>query len=120
MQSKTLFAAMIAAAFTFPLAANAGGNKDHSAKTASAETAATNGANDGGAEAMFKAMDKDGDGFISNAEAAGSPHAPQFAQLDKNGDGKLSRDEHYNAPDHVAARAKGPSGTGNTSGAKAY
>ena len=98
MNTKSLFAALVAAAFAFPLAANAGGTGKH--------TASANGANDGGAAAMFKSMDKNGDGFISKDEAKGTPHDADFASLDKNGDGKLSADEHANAKEHVAARVK--------------
>ena len=104
MQNKSLLAAVVAAAFAFPLAANAGGTGKH--------TASANGANDGGAAAMFKSMDKNGDGFISKDEAKGTPHDADFASLDKDGDGKLSPDEHANAKEHVAARAKaGSSGS---------
>ena len=60
------------------------------------------------------------DGFISKAEAAGPPHAADFASLDKNGDGKLSSEEHYNAKEHVAARSKagttGSTASSSTSG----
>ena len=105
MQRNTLLAALVAAAFAFPLAANAGG-KDKQATSA-------NGGNDGGAAAMFKSMDKNGDGFISKDEAKGSPHDADFASLDKDGDGKLSPEEHYNAKEHVAARNK----AGNTGAA---
>jgi hypothetical protein len=102
MQTKPLFAALVAAAFAFPLAASAGGTD----KPAGAKTASTaNGSNDGGAEAMFKSLDKNGDGFISKEEAAGTPHAADFATLDKNGDGKLSRDEHASAKEHAAAKS---------------
>ena len=104
MQTKPLFAALVAAAFAFPIAAHAGGADKQ--KTTSTQAASTNGANDGGAEAMFTAMDKNGDGILSKEEAAGTPHAADFASLDKNGDGKLSREEHANAKEHVAARAK--------------
>ena len=99
MQRKSLLAAVLAAAFAFPLAANAGGTDKHKSTSA-------NGANDGGASAMFTSMDKNGDGFISKDEAKGTPHAADFASLDKNGDGKLSKDEHFNAKEHVAARSK--------------
>ena len=112
MQRNTLFAALVAAAFAFPLAANAGGKDKHASSA--------NGANDGGASAMFKSLDKNADGFISKDEAAGTPHAADFTSLDKNGDGKLSQDEHYNAKEHVAARAKagnsGASANGSSSG----
>jgi EF hand domain-containing protein len=112
MQRKPLIAALLAAAFAFPLAANAGGaDKPAGAKTA----AAANGANDGGAEAMFTSLDKNGDGFISKEEATGTPHAGDFASLDKNGDGKLSREEHANAKEHVAARANAGSTGSSTS-----
>ena len=99
MQRKTLFAALVAAA-VFPLAATAGNTGTHD------KAAAANGGNDGGAAAMFKSMDKNGDGFISKDEAKGTPHDADFASLDKNGDGKLSPEEHANAKEHVAARAK--------------
>jgi hypothetical protein len=112
MQTKPLFAALVAAAFAFPLAANAGGADKHAADKP-AKSASASGSNDGGAEAMFKSMDKNGDGFISKEEAAGTPHAADFASLDKNGDGKLSREEHSNAKEHVAAREKAGS-TGST------
>ena len=112
MQTKPLFAALVAAAFAFPLAANAGGADKH--KT----TASANGSNDGGAAAMFKSMDKNGDGFISKEEATGTPHAADFASLDKNSDGKLSADEHANAKEHVAAREKAGS-TGSTASSSA-
>jgi hypothetical protein len=95
MQRKSLIAVALAAAFAFPLAANAGNDKTHSASAA--------GGNDGGAAAMFKSMDKNADGFISKDEAKGSPHDAEFAMLDRNGDGKLSRAEHAAAPDHVKA-----------------
>ena len=126
MQTKPLFAALVAAAFAFPLAANAGGgtHKHTGDKTASAAPA--NGANDGGAAAMFKSMDKNGDGFISKEEAMGTPHAADFASLDKNSDGKLSAEEHANAKEHVAARAKegstgkSASSSSTASGGKTY
>jgi len=113
MQRKPLIAAILATAFAFPLAANAGGADKHTG----AKTAAANGANDGGAEAMFKSMDKDGDGIISKEEAAGTPHAADFASLDKDGDGKLSREEHANAKEHVAARESAGSTGSPTSSA---
>ena len=113
MQRKSLFAAAIAAVFAFPLAAHAGSDK---VKTATA--------NDGGAESMFKSMDKNGDGFISKDEAKGTPHAADFASLDKNGDGKLSPEEHAAAKEHMAAKSKSTpsagtaSSTSDTSGSK--
>src|SRR5689334_13902684 len=109
MDRNPLYAALIAAAFAFPLAAGANTGD----KTSKPTSAAAGAGNDGGAEAMFAALDKNGDGFISKEEAAGTPHAADFASLDKNGDGKLSREEHYNAKEHVAARAKAGA-TGST------
>jgi len=105
MQRKHLIATFVAA-FALPLAANAAG-------TGKQADAQANSAKDGGAEAMFGSLDKNGDGFISKEEAAGTPHAADFATLDKNGDGKLSREEHAAAKEHVAARAKAGS-TGST------
>ena len=102
MQRKNVVATIIAAAFALPLAATAGGPDKH---TGAKKTAATTGAHDGGAQAMFTSMDKNSDGFISMAEATNTPHAADFAALDKNADGKLSAEEHANAKEHVAARA---------------
>ena len=61
---------------------------------ASAGASASSNKSDGGAEAMFKALDKDNDGNITKDEAKGTPHDKDFAKLDKNKDGKLSREEH--------------------------
>ncbi len=117
MQRKPLLATVLAAAFIFPLAANAGGtDKPAGAKSASAPSAATNGGNDGGAEAMFASLDKNSDGFITKEEAMGTPHHGDFAKLDKSGDGKLSREEHAAAPEHVAGRSKGTANGSTTSG----
>lgn len=58
-------------------------------------------ADDKGAEAMFKAMDKNNDGVVTKEEAKGTPHARDFSKLDKDGDGKLSRKEHAAAPEHA-------------------
>ena len=95
MTLKTLIAAAVAAAFALPLAATAADDKASSGATKS----------DGGAEAMFKALDKDKDGFMSREEVKGTPHDKDFTTLDKNGDGKLSREEHAAAPEHQKAAA---------------
>jgi Ca2+-binding EF-hand superfamily protein len=96
MTLKPLIAAAAAAAFT-ALPAHAAGDKASSGATKS----------DGGAEAMFKAMDKNKDGSISKDEAKGTPHDKDFAKLDKNSDGKLSREEHAAAPEHAAKASAG-------------
>ena len=116
MQRKPLIAAVLAAAFAFPLT-SAANNQAAGTKPSANASASTTAGNDGGAEAMFKSMDKNGDGFISKEEAAGTPHAGDFASLDKNGDGKLSREEHANAKEHVAGRsgAKSTASTANSS-----
>lgn len=123
MQPKSLIAAVLAAAFAFPLAATAGGDKTSKDKTASTQSGATNGAAaDGGADAMFKAMDKNSDGIVTREEAMGTPHHAQFAQLDKDGDGKLSREEHAAAPEHArGASSAGTAGSDTgSSGKKPY
>jgi hypothetical protein len=96
MKLKTLIATAAAAVLAVPLSTLAAG--------------------DGGAEAMFKALDKNTDGSISKDEAKGTPHDKDFAKLDKNRDGKLSRQEHAAAPEHAGA-ASSSSGAGST-GAK--
>ena len=130
MMFKTLIAAAVAAAFALPFSASAAGDKaDKADKAASGSSAGTStsgsasaggssgsagdkassGAtkSDGGAEAMFKALDKNNDGFMSKEEVKGTPHDKDFSKLDKNNDGKLSREEHAAAPEH-----SGKAGTG--------
>ncbi len=55
------------------------------------------------AESTFKTLDKDSDGNITTAEAAGDAElSAQFATLDKDANGSLSADEfkaHTAAPD---------------------
>jgi EF hand domain-containing protein len=124
MTLKTLIAAAVAAAFAWPLAAGAddkastgaSAGSDKSAAQPSSSDKASAGAtkDDGGAEAMFKALDKNNDGYISKEEAKGTPHDKDFAKLDKNGDGKLSREEHAAAPEH-AGKAKSGSAAGASS-----
>jgi Ca2+-binding EF-hand superfamily protein len=76
---------------------------------------------DGGAEAMFKALDKDTDGSISKEEAKGTPHDEDFAKLDKDSDGKLSREEHAAAEEHAGDKSSssGASGKAGSSGSGA-
>jgi hypothetical protein len=99
-RNKTLIAAAVAAALALPLASMAGGDKKTSS-TGESSAAATQAKADNGAEAMFKSLDKNKDGFLSKDEAKGTPHDKDFATLDKNSDGKLSREEHAAAPEHA-------------------
>src|SRR5499427_9511736 len=111
MTLKTLIAAAVAAAFAWPLAAGAqdkpstgaSAGSDKSATKPSTSDKASGGAtkDDGGAEAMFKSLDKDKDGYLSKAEVKGTPHDKDFDKLDKNHDGKLSREEHAAADEHT-------------------
>lgn len=94
MNLKILAAAAVAAAFAFPAMA-----ADDKAKASAGATKA-----DGGAEAMFKALDKNKDGNLSRDEVKGTPHDKDFATLDKNKDGKLTRQEHASAPEHAAKK----------------
>jgi hypothetical protein len=108
MTFKTLIAAAVAAAFALPFSASAAGDKADKAASSSNKSAATGATkSDGGAEAMFKALDKNNDGFMSKEEVKGTPHDKDFSKLDKNNDGKLSRQEHAAAPEH-----SGKAGTG--------
>jgi hypothetical protein len=109
MKLKTLSAAAAAAAF----AALAFGVQ-------AADEKASGGASkpDGGAEAMFKALDKNKDGSISKDEAKGTPHDKDFAKLDKNSDGKLSRQEHAAAPEHSGKASAGATSSSGAAGGK--
>ncbi len=112
MKLKTLVTAAVATAFAFPLGASAADDKASSAGATK---------NDGGAEAMFKGLDKDKDGNLTKEEVKGTPHDKDFSTLDKDSDGKLTREEHAEAPEHKssAAGASGssPSGAGSAGGA---
>jgi EF hand len=115
---------LIAAAFALPVAAYAGGDKASSASSGSgAAASATGGTASASAStdgsAMFKALDKNNDGFISREEAKGSPHEKDFDKLDKNQDGKLSREEHQAAHDAQASTGGTKSDSGSGSAAAA-
>ena len=97
MKARALIALAAAATLALPLTAQAQADKAKS---------------DGGAEAMFKALDKDKDGNLTREEVKGTPHDKDFAELDKNNDGKLSRQEHAAAPEHSGSKAA----TGGTTG----
>lgn len=141
MKPMTLIAISIAALFAVPLAALAAGDKASSGSSGSSATQAqsaggspsasgsssaggssgsSSGAtkSDGGAEAMFKALDKNQDGYISKEEAKGTPHDKDFSTLDKDHDGKLSREEHAAAPEHSGDKASAGSSAGDTKGSK--
>ena len=91
MTFKTLIAAAVAAAFALPFSASAAGDKADKAASSSDKSAPSGATkSDGGAEAMFKALDKNNDGFMSKEEVKGTPHDKDFSTLDKNDDGKLS------------------------------
>ena len=115
MRTNLLIVAAIAAAFA---ASCAHTNRDRTASYSGPASARS----DGGAETMFRALDKNRDGFISRAEAQGSPHQQDFDALDTNRDGMLSREEHAAAHARSAAapmtdqRAAAP-GTGGPGGA---
>jgi hypothetical protein len=129
MMFKTLIAAAVAAAFALPFSASAAGDKADKAASGSSAGTSTSGSasaggtsgssgdkaasgatkSDGGAEAMFKSLDKDKDGFMSKEEVKGTPHDKDFSSLDKDNDGKLSREEHAAAPEHAGKAGTGAS-----------
>lgn len=115
MRTNLLIVAAITAAFA---ASCAHINRDRTASY----SGTTMGRSDGGAETMFRALDKNRDGFISRAEAQRSPHEQDFDALDTNRDGMLSREEHGAAHARSSAapmgepRAAAP-GTGGPGGA---
>lgn len=98
MKTNLLIVAAIAAAFA---ASCAHTNRDRTASTSSTAVARS----DGGAEAMFRGLDKNNDGFISRAEAQGTPHQRDFDALDTNRDDRLSRAEHAAAPERARSAA---------------
>ena len=96
MKKFTLFAAAIALAAGSAYAAD----KDKtSSKSAKADKNVIQKQEEkGGAlnnDTSFRVMDKNNDGYLSKAEAAGNPDlAKRFAEADGNHDGKLSRMEY--------------------------
>jgi hypothetical protein len=100
MTRKFNAAAIAAAIAILPFAALAQADKAGGSASPPSTGTTQSAPASGGAEAMFKSLDKNGDGFISKDEARGSPHDKDFAKLDKDGDGKLSRAEHAAAPEH--------------------
>ena len=67
----------------------------------------------GGGNAIFAALDANGDGVIDASEIANAPSA--LKKLDKNGDGKLTRDEVRGSG---GRRNGGKSGSTNTTSQK--
>ena len=92
MKKFTLFAAALALAAGSAYAAD----KDKTAKTD--KNVVEKQQEKGGAlnnEGSFRVMDKNNDGYLSKAEAAGNPDlAKRFAEADSNKDSKLSRMEY--------------------------
>jgi hypothetical protein len=75
------------------------GPVDAGVAPAQAESAAAGGSGD--------ALDANGDGFLSLAEAAGSEHiVTRFGRADRNKDGKLSRAEYDRLDKLPAPKAK--------------
>jgi EF hand len=110
MKRNTWMTFAVAAALAAPLAVYAAGDKATSTSGASSAGATS----DGGAEAMFKALDKDNDGFLTRDEVKGTPHDAAFDTLDTNHDGKLSREEHAAAPEHAGKASSGSSAAPST------
>ena len=92
MKKFTLFAAALALAAGSAYAAD----KDKTAKTD--KNVVEKQQEKGGAlnnESSFRVMDKNNDGYLSKAEAAGNKDlAKRFGEADDNKDGKLSRMEY--------------------------
>ncbi|OAI51970.1 hypothetical protein AYO46_01200 [Betaproteobacteria bacterium SCGC AG-212-J23] len=75
-------------------------------------------------DTSFRVLDKNNDGYVSKAEAAGNPDlAKRFKEADSNKDGKLSRMEYlkimakidtHNAADKVSKSTDGKAATGGT------
>jgi hypothetical protein len=104
MTLKTLIAASLAAAFaTLPFAVQAAGDKASAGATKS----------DGGAEAMFKSMDKNKDGSISKDEAKGTPHGERRYHVI----GRCVRQQQVEVKDRLASR--GPAGRRRARSARA-
>jgi Ca2+-binding EF-hand superfamily protein len=87
---------LLAAAFALAAGSAYAADKDKSAKTD--KNVIEQQQEKGGAlnnETSFRVMDKNNDGYLSKAEAAGNKDlAKRFAEADSNNDGKLSRMEY--------------------------
>jgi len=75
-------------------------------------------------DTSFRVLDKNNDGYLTKAEAAGNPDlAKRFKEADTNKDGKLSRAEYlkvmakidtHNAADKVSKSTDGKAASGGT------
>lgn len=90
MKKLTLIAAALALAFGTAYAADKSAKQDKNVIQKQEEK--------GGAlnnDTSFRVLDKNNDGYLSRAEAAGNPDlAKRFKEADTNKDGKLSRMEY--------------------------
>ena len=119
MKKLTLLAAALALAFGTAYA------EDKSAKTD--KNVIEKQQEKGGAlnnDTSFRVLDKNNDGYLSKAEAAGNPDlAKRFKEADTNNDGKLSRMEYlkimakidtHNAANKVSKSTDKQSASGGT------
>ena len=118
MKKLTLIAAALALAFGTAYAAD---------KSAKHENVIDKQQEKGGAlnnDTSFRKLDKNNDGYLSRAEAAGNPDlAKRFKEADSNNDGKLSRMEYlkvmakidtHNAANKVSKSTDKQSASGGT------
>jgi hypothetical protein len=104
---RKLIVAAVAASFAFAAQAADDKAKAGASATTDKSSAAAGASQTGnkGADAMFNALDKNRDGFLTREEAKGTPHDKDFTTLDKDSDGKLTPQEHAAAPEHAGDKA---------------
>ena len=118
MQKLTILGAALALAFGTAYAAdNAKQDKNVIQKQEEKGGALNN-------DTSFRVLDKNNDGYLTKAEAAGNPDlAKRFKEADDNNDGKLSRMEYlkimakidtHNTADKVSKSTDGKSASGGT------
>jgi Ca2+-binding EF-hand superfamily protein len=89
MKKLTLLAAALALAFGTAYAADKSAKNENVIEKQQEKGGALNN------DTSFRVLDKNKDGYLSKAEAAGNPDlAKRFAEADSNKDGKLSRMEY--------------------------